>query len=138
MPAMTVDELEVFLVAHFPALEEGRYRIEEVDDRYLRIRLRSQHLHLRPGGTVSGPSLMALADVSMYLVLLAQIGPVVSAVTSSLNINFLRKPAPADIVAEAHLLRLGSRLAVGAVTIFSEGEEDPVAHATVTYSVPPR
>ena len=138
MPAMTVDELEVFLVAHFPALEEGRYRIEEIDDRYLRIRLHSQHLHLRPGGTVSGPSLMALADVAMYLVLLAQIGPVVSAVTSSLNINFLRKPALADIVAEAHLLRLGSRLAVGAVTIFSDGEEDPVAHATVTYSVPPR
>ena len=138
MPAMTVDELEVFLVAHFPDLEEGRYRIEEIDDRYLRIRLRSQHLHLRPGGTVSGPSLMALADVAMYLVLLAQIGPVVSAVTSSLNINFLRKPAPSDIVAEAHLLQLGSRLAVGAVTIFSDGEEDPVAHATVTYSVPPR
>jgi uncharacterized protein (TIGR00369 family) len=135
---MTVEELEVFITAHFPALEEGRYRVEEIDDRYLRVRMRSQHLHLRPGGTVSGPSLMALADLAMYLVLLAQIGPVVSAVTSSLNINFLRKPAHADVVAEAHLLRLGSRLAVGAVTIFSEGEEDPVAHATVTYSIPPR
>ena len=81
---------------------------------------------------------MTLADMAMYSLLLAMIGPVALAVTTNLNINFLRKPAPADIIAKAEMLKLGQRLAIGAVTMFSEGDKDPVAHATVTYSIPPQ
>ena len=92
---------------------------------------------LRPGGTIGGPLLMGLADVSLYAVLMAAAGPVVAAVTSNLNINFLRKPAPAPVIAEAHLLKLGKRLAVGEVAIYTEGDPEMVAHVTATYSLPP-
>ncbi len=87
---------------------------------------------------MSGPSLMALADSAAYLLILSMIGPVALAVTTSLNINFLRKPAPRDILAEARILKLGSRLAVADVAMFSDGDAEPVAHATVTNSIPPR
>ena len=82
--------------------------------------------------------MMAMADNAMYVVLLAMIGPVPLAVTTSLNINFLRKPAPGDLVAEATILKLGRQLAVGEVTLSSDGVEGPVAHCSVTYSIPPR
>jgi len=138
MPKMTVAELEAFYATHFPQLSSFRFKIEEVEDRFIRVRLFHHDLHLRPGGTISGPSLMTLADTAMYSLLLAMIGPVALAVTTSLNINFLRKPAAADVIAQARLLKLGSRLAVGEVTMFSDGDDEPVAHATVTYSIPPR
>jgi uncharacterized protein (TIGR00369 family) len=138
MPKMTVAELEAFYATHFPQMDGWRFKIEEVEDRFARIRLFYHDLHLRPGGTISGPSLMTLADTAMYSLLLAMIGPVALAVTTSLNINFLRKPAPADVIAKAKLLKLGSRLAVGEVTMFSDGDDEPVAHATVTYSIPPQ
>jgi uncharacterized protein (TIGR00369 family) len=80
---------------------------------------------------------MTLADLAMYMAVLAMIGPVALAVTTNLNINFLRKPGQADVIAEARLLKLGKRLAVGEVTMYSEGDPEPVAHATVTYSIPP-
>jgi uncharacterized protein (TIGR00369 family) len=91
---------------------------------------------VRPGGTISGPTMMALADFAMYVAVLAAIGPVPLAVTINLNINFLRKPAPRDLVAEARLLKLGKRLAMGEITICSEGQSGPVAHVTSTYSIP--
>ena len=91
---------------------------------------------IRPGGTISGPTMMALADFAMYVAVLAAIGPVPLAVTINLNINFLRKPGPRGLTAEARLLKLGKRLATGEVTIFSDGEEAPVAHVTSTYSIP--
>ena len=93
---------------------------------------------LRPGGTISGPAMFGLADVALYGAVLSMIGPVALAVTTNMNINFLRKPAPKDLLAEARILKLGKRLAVGEVTIWSEGEEEPVAHATGTYSIPDR
>lgn len=93
---------------------------------------------IRPGGTVAGPALMGLADFVMYLVVLSQIGPVELAVTTNLNINFLRKPAPVDVIAVARMLKLGKRLAVGEVELFSDGDPDMVAHVTATYSIPPR
>jgi uncharacterized protein (TIGR00369 family) len=93
-------------------------------------------MSVRPGGTISGPTMMALADFAMYVAVLAAIGPVPLAVTINLNINFLRKPAPRDLVAEARLLKLGKRLAMGEVTICSDGESEPVAHVTSTYSIP--
>ena len=91
---------------------------------------------LRPGGTVSGPAMMALADLAMYVLLLAHIGPVALALTTSFNINFLRKPAAGEIRAEARLLKLGRRLAVGEIHLHSAGIAEPVAHATATYSIP--
>ena len=92
---------------------------------------------LRPGGTVSGPALMGLADFAAYAVVLSAVGRVELAVTTNLNINFLRKPAPAAVIAEGSMLKLGKRLAVTEVALFTEGDPDMVAHATATYSIPP-
>src|SRR5262245_636461 len=138
MSKMTVAELEAFYAAHFPQIDNRRFNIEEVKEGSLRVRLLYDDLNLRPGGTISGPALMALADSAMYSLLLAMIGPVPLAVTTNLNINFLRKPAPVDVIAKAEMLKLGRRLAVGSVTMFSDGDDEPVAHATVTYSIPPQ
>jgi uncharacterized protein (TIGR00369 family) len=102
-----------------------------------RIRRAYSDKFLRPGGTISGPTMMAMTDFAMYVAILASIGPVPLAVTTNLNINFLRKPEPRDLVAEARLMKLGKRLAVGEVMIWSDGEEEMVAHATSTYSIPP-
>ena len=102
-----------------------------------RIRRKFNEKSLRPGGTVSGPTMMALTDFAMYVAVLASIGPVPLAVTTNLNINFLRKPTQRDLIAEARLIKLGKRLAVGEVRIFGDGEDEMVAHATSTYSIPP-
>ena len=92
---------------------------------------------LRPGGTISGPSMMMLADAAMFAVVLSMIGPVALAVTTNFNINFLRKPNPGDILADGKIIKLGKRLAVIQVTLFSANIDDLVAHATGTYSIPP-
>ena len=136
---MTVEALERFLAAEFPQVfnETSGVAIEAVWDGGCRVRQAFRAEHLRPGGTISGPTMMALADFAMYVAILAVIGPVPLAVTINLNINFLRKPRQDDLVAEARLLKLGRRLATGEVTIRSAGEEDPVAHVTSTYSIPP-
>ena len=136
MPLMTVEELNAFLVTHFPHFEQT-FRVEELADRFALVRLLYHDRHLRPGETISGASLMALADLAMYVMVLAMIGPVALAVTTNLNINFLRKPSKVDVIAECRLLKLGKRLAVGEVIMRSEGDSEPVAHATVTYSIPP-
>jgi uncharacterized protein (TIGR00369 family) len=138
-PVMSAAEVTEFLDREFPQLlsGHGRFRIEDVGPMSARVRLVYDERHLRPGGTLSGPSMFGLCDVSLYIAILAQIGPVALAVTTNLNINFLRRPAPRDLVAECRLLKLGKRLAVGEVTIFSDGEEEPVAHVTGTYSIPP-
>jgi len=93
---------------------------------------------VRSGGTVSGPFMMALADAAMYAVVLSVLGVVKMAVTTSFNINFLHRPHPGDLLAEARALKVGKRLVVVDVTVHSEGHDEPVAHATGTYSVPPR
>jgi uncharacterized protein (TIGR00369 family) len=93
---------------------------------------------VRPGGTITGPALFGLADVALYAAVLSRIGRVELAVTTSMAINFLRRPALVPVIAEARLLKLGKRLAYGEVTLFSEGDAEPVAHATGTYSIPPR
>jgi uncharacterized protein (TIGR00369 family) len=137
MPLMNEQDLYEFLRDHFPQVERMGLQVAHVDDRSIRLVMPYHDAHLRPGGTISGPSQMMLCDTAMYLMTLAQIGPQALAVTTNLNINFLRKPAPADMLAEGKLLKLGKRLAVGEVTLFSTGEEEPVAHATLTYSIPP-
>jgi len=135
---MTVPELERFLRAEFPQAFSGEdLLIEAADGVSCRLRQRYGEQMLRPGGTISGPTLMALADCAMYVVLLSAIGPVGLAVTTSLNINFLRKGAPGqDVLAGARILKLGRRLAVGEVNLFSGDLPDPIAHVTVTYSIP--
>ena len=135
---MSVAELEKFLHAEFPqAFSDGDIGIESADGVSCLLRQRYSERMLRPGGIISGPTLMALADFAMYVVLLSAIGPVGLAVTTNLNINFLRKgTAGQDVLAEARLLKLGKRLAVGEVTLFSAASPDPIAHVTATYSIP--
>jgi uncharacterized protein (TIGR00369 family) len=135
---MTVPELEIFLRREFPeAFSAGDITVEAADGVSCRLRQLYNNQMLRPGGTISGPTLMALADFAMYVVLLSAIGPVGLAVTTNLNINFLRKGvAGQDVLAEARLLKLGKRLAVGEVSLKSGGSPDPIAHVTATYSIP--
>lgn len=137
MPRMSAEELEQFLYSHFPDSAHRTFRVDRVDEMFAQVRMHYDRRHLRPGGTISGPALMMLADTAMYMALLGMIGPVALAVTTSLNINFLRKPAQDDVIADCKLLKLGKRLAVGEVTMYSEGDTQPVAHATLTYSIPP-
>jgi uncharacterized protein (TIGR00369 family) len=133
---MSAAELEAFLQAQFPALDLSIFRIERIASMAVVVRMVYHDRHLRPGGTISGPSLMTLADVATYLAILAMVGPLALTVTTNLNINFLRKPAPADILADARLLMLGQQLAVGEVSMCSDGSPTPVAFATVTYALP--
>lgn len=137
MPLMTPDDLHRFLREEFPQAPPG-ITVESVDDTTIRVRQQTKDHHLRPGGTISGPTLMAMVDCGFYLLLLSRLGPVALAVTTNLNINFMRKPEPGHLVGEGRLLKLGKSLAVGDFTIWNEGETDPVAHATVTYSIPPK
>jgi uncharacterized protein (TIGR00369 family) len=135
---MSVAELETFLRAEFPqSFGSGDTRIEHADGETCRLRQRYSDQMLRPGGTISGPTLMALADCAMYVVLLSAIGPVALAVTTNLSINFLRRGVPGhDVLAQARLLKLGRRLAVGEVSLLSASAPDPIAHVTATYSIP--
>ena len=134
---MNVEQLTQFLAQAMPQVAQ-EIVIEEVDDHRVRTRLRVSDQHLRPGGTVSGPSIFTLADVSVYLAVLAMIGPEALAVTTSCSIDFMRKPAAnTDMIAECRLLKLGKVLAVGEVLVFSEGVKAPVARASLTYSIPP-
>ncbi len=138
MPAMTPAELREFVERDFPQAADSGFLIEHLDDTTIRARLPVQDQHLRPGGTVAGPTLMWLSDFSFYMLLLGRLGPVAHAVTTNLNINFMRKPEPVDLICEGRILKLGRVLAVGDVTIWNDGGKDPVAHATLTYSIPPR
>jgi len=137
---LSVKELERLLVAEFPQMfqPDGGYVIEEAWHGGCRVRRRFADRSLRPGGTLSGATMMELADFAMYVAILGSIGWVPLAVTTNLNINFLRKPSPRDLIADVRLIKLGKRLAVGDIGICSEGEDDLVAHATSTYSIPPR
>jgi uncharacterized protein (TIGR00369 family) len=137
---MTVEELEAFLAAEIPQMfnPQSGLSIEAIWERGCRVRQAFRASSLRPGGTISGPTMMALADFAMYVAVLAAIGPVPLAVTINLNINFLRKPSAHDLTAEARLLKLGKRLATGEVAIYGAGHDEQVAHATSTYSIPAR
>jgi uncharacterized protein (TIGR00369 family) len=137
---LSAQELEKRLSAEFGEAFHGEsgLSIEKVWHGGCRVRLGFNAKTLRPGGTISGPTMMMLTDVTMYVAILASIGWEPLAVTTSLNINFLRKPAPGKaLIAQCKLIKLGKRLAVGDVAISSEGEEEMVAHATSTYSIPP-
>lgn len=136
---MSAAELTQLLEREFPQIDMGgEFVIEAVSPMGAVMRLKGQDKHLRPGGTMSGPAMFLLADVAFYVAIMAQIGPQSLTVTTNLNINFLRKPEPGDLLAEVRLLKLGKRLAVGECFLHSPGDDDPVAHATGTYSIPPR
>jgi len=139
-PKLTVKELERLLGAEFPQMfnPQGGYGIEEVWYGGSRVRKHFNPRSLRPGGTIAGTTMMTLADFAPYVAILATIGWVPLAVTTNLSINFLKKPEPRDLFAEARLIKLGKRLAVAEIGIRSEGDEDLVAHATSTYSIPPQ
>ncbi len=138
-PALTRKELLERLSSEFPqaGYAVGDYEIEALWRGGCRLRQRNDKRSLRPGGTLSGATMMALGDFAMYLAVLSAVGWVPLAVTTNLTINFLRKPAPGDLVAEARLLKLGRQLAVGEVAIRDATGEDIVAHVTSTYSIPP-
>jgi uncharacterized protein (TIGR00369 family) len=138
-PLMSAAEVEAFLAREFPQmLLHGKlYAVEAVEPLACRMRLAYHDSQLRPGGTISGPAMMALADLALYAAILGAIGPVALAVTTHLGINFLRKPDKRDLVAECRILKLGRRLAVGEVGLRSAGQAELVAHATGTYSIPP-
>ena len=132
---MTATEIQTLLQEEFP---NYKMKVESCEKRHAKILLYIDNTHLRPGGTVSGPSMMLLADLAIYAAILNTIGSVVLAVTTNLNINFLRKPKPGkNLVGESTLIKVGKRLIVGEVSIYSEDDPEPVAHATCTYSVPP-
>jgi len=137
-PIMTKDDLAAFLDREFPQMHAGgrSYSLEEIGPLTARVRMDYHERHLRPGGTISGPSMMMLADLALYAAILAHIGPVALTVTTSLAFNFLRKPEPRALIGECRLLKLGKRLAVGEVSIYSESGSEMVCHATGTYSIP--
>ncbi|WP_417417579.1 PaaI family thioesterase [Hoeflea sp.] len=138
-PVMSAPEVSAYLDEVFPQIRANgdNISVESVSAGTTRVRLHADDKHLRPGGTVSGPTLFMLADLAAYAVILAHIGKVALAVTTNLNINFLMKPEPGPLDATAMILKLGKRLVVTDIGIRDSGGE-LVAHATATYSIPPR
>ncbi|MFK7858760.1 MAG: PaaI family thioesterase [Granulosicoccus sp.] len=136
---LDADTFATILDERLPFAQLMGLAVDEFHDDYVTMRAVYSERFLRPGGTVAGPIMMGLADAAVYALVLSRIGPVELAVTTQLSINFLRKPEPADVVAHASMLKLGKRLAVAEVVLYSEalGIEQAVAHATATYSIPP-
>ena len=135
--AMDKDALNAFLDKVFPQVKDD-FWVEHVAPYEVTLRLRVGPQHLRPGGTISGPSMFGLADVTVYLMTLALIGPKALAVTTNSSLDFLRKPqAGRDLLAEGRLLKLGKTLSIGDVLLYSEGMDEPVARAAMTYAIPP-
>lgn len=134
---MDVASLEAFLEEAFPQVADD-FAIEALGEEII-VRMKIAERHLRPGGTVSGPNMFALADVGLYLAILQRLGPVALAVTTNASIDFMRKPAAGrDLLGHVRILKMGRVLAVGDVLIYSDGEAQPVARASMTYSIPPR
>lgn len=136
--AMDAEAVSAFLDREFPQIHEGgrAFSVDSLEPGVAVMRLAAGERHLRPGGTVSGPTLFTLADLAAYVVILGHIGPVALAVTTSATINFLTKPEPGDLLCTCRILKLGRRLVVVECAIRSEGREAIVAHVTMTYSIP--
>lgn len=136
-PAITVEELEALIREGVPLVGNFGIRIDHLAPGTARMTLPYNETFVRPGGTVTGPAMFGLADVALYGAVLSLIGRVELAVTTNMTINFLRRPAPVAITADCRIIKMGKRLAYGEVLLFSEGDPEPVAHATGTYSIPP-
>jgi len=133
--AATKEQIKVFMDTEFPT---NNLFIESVGERSGSIRRSPLKEDLRPGGTVSGPFMMSLVDTALYVTIMGELGLVALAVTTNLNINFLHRPvANADVLAKCQLIKVGKKLIVGEVSLYSEGFDQPIAHATGTYSLPP-
>jgi uncharacterized protein (TIGR00369 family) len=132
---LNAEQVRAFLDEVSPGVTDWMI-IEQAGDRTARVRMTAGPERLRPGGIVAGPALMSLADAAIWVAVLGVIGPVAMSVTVSLTIHFLRPAPPGDVVADARLHKVGRRLATGDVLVYADGEAEPVAHATVTYSIP--
>lgn len=137
MAKISKEDFDQIIKTELPWAQEIGMKTDRIGEGTAVLRLPFNDVMLRPGGTVSGPTMMALADACMYAVILSAIGQVKLAVTTNFNINFMHRPAPGDLMAEGRILKLGKRLAVMEVTLHSDGHDEPVAHATGTYSIPP-
>jgi uncharacterized protein (TIGR00369 family) len=134
---MDIPALAAFLKAQFPQVAD-ELEVLALPDDGLTLKLSVQDQHLRPGGTVSGPSMFMLADVAIYLAILARIGPIALTVTTNCTIDFMRKPAAGvDLICEVRILKIGRALAVCDALIYSKGQAKPVARANMTYAIPP-
>ena len=140
MAKITTDDFNRIIAEDLPLAHDLGMRLDAIERGRAVIRIPYDDAMLRPGGTVAGPIMMAAADAAMYAVIMSELGTIKQAVTTNLNINFMRRPEPADLIAEARLLKLGRRSAVGDVMIYSDDGGDaadhPVAHATLTYAIP--
>lgn len=137
-PILTETDLSRFLDEVFPQAKDD-FAVERLTDEGIVLRMKVSERHLRPGGTISGPAMFGLADVAFYFALMSRIGLQALAVTTNVAIDFLRKPLPdADLLGEARILKIGRQLAAGDVLIRSEGQEEVVARAGLTFSIPPR
>lgn len=136
-PRITAEAFQELAGRGVPFVAQLGWRIERFAAGDVAVRLPYSELLLRPGGTICGPALMALADITLYGLVMSMIGPVELAVTTNLNVHFLSRPAPRDVVAEGRILKLGRRLAVGEVTMCSDGDAQPICHVTGTYAIPP-
>ena len=137
VPRISVEEFSAIVRDLVPYVGQLGIRVQSLGYGTISLAMPASDLLLRPGGTIAGPAQMALADIAMYGLVMSRLGRIELAVTTSLSMNFLRRPEPAEITAAGRLLKLGRRLAVGDVTLHSPGLDEPVAHAVVTYSLPP-
>jgi len=137
VPAITQRELEEITEQGVPMMRDFGVVVDALGVGFARLRLPYTGSLVRPGGTVAGPALFALADYALFAAVLTLIGRVELTVTTSMTINFLRRPGPRDVLAEARVLKCGKRLAYGEIILYSDGDSEPVAHVTGTYSIPP-
>ena len=138
MTDITIQEIELLTMESLPFAVDYGFRVDSVRSGTSTVRAPYQESFLRPGGTISGPVIMGLADYALFVAILTKIGLVELAVTTNLNINFLRRPDPGDLLAVANVIKIGKRLAVGQVEVYVDGEESMIAHVTSTYSIPPK
>ena len=139
MSKISMEQFNELAAERLPFAQLMGFEPRQIDVAEVHMLARYKDTFLRPGGTIAGPVMMGLADAAVYALVLAHVGPVELAVTTSLNINFLRKPAPGDMLAIARPLKIGRRLAIGDVALYSADADDVVvAHATATYSIPPQ
>ena len=137
MTDITIQEIELLTLESLPFAVDYGFSVDSVGSGTSTVRAPYQESFLRPGGTISGPVIMGLADYALFVAILTKIGLVELAVTTNLNINFLRRPDPGDLLAVANVVKIGKRLAVGQIEVYLDGEESMIAHVTSTYSIPP-
>ena len=137
MPRITIDQIEALCERDLPFAKTLGLTVDDIGRGTAVVRLPYKSDLLRPGGTISGPAIMGLADFAVYVTVLSLIGPVELAVTTNLNVNFLRRPPPGPLIADGRMMKLGKRLAVVEVNVAGEDDGGPIAHVTGTYSIPP-